>query len=154
MSATARGASGAGKTTLVTVGDRGPSGIECLGIASCTQLSLYFIWSECRCTFLEHTARNLKDSHRAAVRGQVPDDEAVLQIARVQHVRDIRTMRCASLFILPAAESGESGGSCGCVGVRMPTWTVREWSCRTTTRDAVWSAVLLALLLYCFLGRI
>lgn len=154
MSATARGASGAGRTTLATVGDRGPSGIECLGISPYALLSLYFIWSEYRCTFLELTARNLKDSHRAVVRGQDRNGEAILQMACVRYVRDIRTMRCALLFILPAAESGQSGGSCGCVGVRMPTWTVREWNCRTISRDAVWSVVLQVLFLYCLLGRI
>jgi hypothetical protein len=55
-------------------------------------------------------------------------------MARMQFVRDRRTMRCASLLILPAAESGGSGS--GGVGARARTWTVREWNCWTTSRDA------------------
>ena len=57
VSAIARGASGAGRTTLETAGGRGLSGIEYLGI---WLLSLYFIfWSGYQCTFLELAAQNL-----------------------------------------------------------------------------------------------
>jgi hypothetical protein len=74
-------------------------------------------------------------------------------MARVQFVRDRRNMRCASLLILPVAESGGSGS--GGVGARARTWTVREWNCRTTSRDEGLVVVLvLAVALYCLLGRI
>ena len=71
------------------------------------------------------------------------------EMARVRYVRDIRTMWRASLPILPAAESGESGsGASGPVRQRGP---YASGTAERPLEMQVWSVAPLALVLYCFI---